>query len=120
MLPTLGGSTGVVIDIVVRESAKADVLALCLGPDGPLLDGVPDVTLPEAVRTAVATFVAESGPAGPPGEVRDIPLPAATPSSCLAGGDRIRAARRYARRRRRAGSPRAVPKAHRGGARAPG
>jgi hypothetical protein len=109
-----------VIDIVVRESAKADVLALCLGPDGPLLDGVPDVTLPEAVRTAVAIFVAEAGPAGPPGEVRDIPLLPAQRPRLLAGGDRIRAARRYARRRRRAGSQRTVPKAHRGGARAPG
>ena len=71
------------IDIVVRESAKADVLALCLGPDGPVLDGVPDETLPEAVRTAVVTFVAESGPAGPPGEVRDIPLPAERPRRVL-------------------------------------
>ena len=52
------------IDIVVRESAKADVLALCLGPDGPLVDGVPDGSLPGRARTAVAIFAAESGPAG--------------------------------------------------------
>ena len=82
MLQTLGGATGVVIDIVVRESARADVLALCVGPDGPLLDDVPDASLPPQARTAVAIFAEEPGLAGP-GDVRDLPLPAQRPRRVL-------------------------------------
>jgi leucyl aminopeptidase len=72
-----------VIDIVVRESASADVLALGLGPDGPILDGLPPATLAPAARTAVAIFAAESGPAGAAGEVRELPLPGQHPRRVL-------------------------------------
>ena len=71
------------IDIVVRESATADVVAVGLGPEGPLLEGVPDTTLPPTARTMVTAFAAESGPAGPPGEVRELPLPGQRPGRVL-------------------------------------
>jgi leucyl aminopeptidase len=74
------------IDVAVRRTARTDVVAVGIGPDGRLLDGTPDRALPEPVRALVETFAAESGPAPNAGEVRTLPLPGQRPRRVLLAG----------------------------------
>ncbi len=66
--------------------ATAEVLAIGVGPDGPLFDHIPTTLLPLATRTAMEQLFAEDGVRTAAGSVTDLARPGELPSRILLAG----------------------------------
>jgi leucyl aminopeptidase len=66
--------------------ALPDVIAIGLGPHGPLFGDLADPTLPTAVRDAVLAHVGQAKPSAVVGKIHPLPMPGQRPSWVLLAG----------------------------------